>query len=274
MMEQDQCKLHNSYVELLQNVYGVCGRKAVKSLTLFPGLASRNAPKKLLVVGRAINGVRRNDRAINGVRRNDEEWELKDLSCEREVRSKVDKAMGKYKKDDNENPLDWVRRAWYPETRDNYNTRRSAFYRVVRSMVKELGIADVNGSSWLSPIACSNLYKISPANGGNPSGVLLQSQIPACTEILKQEIELWQPERVLFLTGRKYAGRFLDELDFKSVHVDDKFIGKEEMIGGYLSGFDRIMKAPDVVVASHPQGKPEKKIIEFATRFFQSRPRK
>ena len=73
-------------------------------------------------------------------------------------------------------PMTWVTNQW-GNTNKGYNTRRSAFWRVIRGVVDGLGIADVEQDAWSSHLVWSNLYKIAPANGRNPSKTLSDIQL-------------------------------------------------------------------------------------------------
>ena len=73
--------------------------------------------------------------------------------------------------------------------------------RVTRETVGRLGIADISTRSWPSTLCWTNLYKISPFAGGNPSRSLADAQLDKCIQILKIEVSDWKPRRLLFLTG-------------------------------------------------------------------------
>lgn len=98
----------------------------------------------------------------------------------------------------------------------DYSTRTSAFWRVIRSVVGQLGIANVDDDSrpWASHLVWSNLYKIAPFAGGNPDEELKRAQFNGCAKLLGCELEEYQPRRLLFLTGwRDWADRFLEKED-------------------------------------------------------------
>jgi len=87
---------------------------------------------------------------------------------------------------------------------DVYNTRwKSPFWRVIHKVIEAIynkGIDDL----WSDHICWSNLYKISPYKKGNPPDWLCENQIESCVELLRIEIETWQPNRVLVLTGENW----------------------------------------------------------------------
>jgi hypothetical protein len=144
----------------------------------------------------------------------------------------------------------WVSRCW--GATDGYNTRKSAFWRVIRATVGRLGVADIGAPTWPSFIAWSNLYKISPGAGGNPSSALADAQLAKCIEILRTEIQAWAPRRVLFLTGQWWAKPFLDGLGFAP--GSDPPLEPVEASGTIFNG-------ARAVVGPHPQAKPEGPLV-------------
>ncbi len=155
-------------------------------------------------------------------------------------------------------PMLWVSRCW-GET-NGYNTRKSAFWRVIRATTGRLGVADVGAPTWPSFVAWSNLYKVSPSAGGNPSSALANAQLPQCIEILRAEIHAWAPRRVLFLTGRRWARPFLDGLGF--VSDSDPLVNPVEASGTVFNG-------ARIIVGPHPQAKPEGPFVDAAYGTFQ-----
>ena len=151
-------------------------------------------------------------------------------------------------------PLLWVTARW--EGSKSYDTKRSAFWRVVRGIVGRLGIADVSTKSWPSTLCWSNLYKVAPFAGGNPSASLAKAQREQCVQILQTEVSEWKPQRIVFLTGHSWAGPFLEGLGWKGQDVGH--LRELEAIGSISIG-------SRVVVAPHPQGKREDRLIEEIT---------
>jgi hypothetical protein len=149
-------------------------------------------------------------------------------------------------------PLSWV--AKVQDSNGNYNPRRSAFWRVIKRIRAKID-RDNCDPKWSSKLAWTNLYKIAPSRGGNPSPKLTRLQLEYCIEMLRLEVSCLSPKRILFLTGNNWAEPFIgdvqkqnqsceiDSLDFKYVDV--------------------ILKIPNlvIVVAKHPQGKPEEKYV-------------
>lgn len=230
-------KLNALHCELLAEINRAKGRWRNGELTSFAGMKGSKGGGGFLVIGRAVNS-----------------WETRFKAEElvenrlREVLSETFAPNRWYKND----PTLWVSDCWKAKKPD-YSTKRSAFWRVAREVIKQLEIADVTESGWPSHLAWSNLYKISPASGGNPSGALMEVQREKCFEILKEEITMWNPERVLFQTGYCWAEPFLKYLGF--IRADRK-AGKPVEARGH------IFNGAVVAVGPHPQGKREKPLVD------------
>ena len=154
------------------------------------------------------------------------------------------------------------------EDKQYYKT--SAFWRVVKSIAQQLS-KDEKG--WYKHIVWSNLYKLSPTGGGNPSYTLREIQFETCLNILKVELENFKPKFVVLLNGPEWYADFLRELsgcdELGSVNidiVDSKFWNKSNyMIYVYKIGETYF------IGSEHPQGKPEaehiKVIMEMIEKF-------
>lgn len=60
-----------------------------------------------------------------------------------------------------------------------YNTKKSAFWRVVKAISQNF----YPKNEWYANVAWSNLYKIAPYKGGNPDKNLRKEQVKLCVEI-------------------------------------------------------------------------------------------
>lgn len=195
----------------------------------------------LLVVGRAVNGWE------------DEGWLAEEARSEA-FRAEKSRELSATPADNESCPMQWV--SDMAGSAQGYNTNRSAFWRTVRSVTQRLNIEGESGGSWASVLAWTNLYRVSPASAGNPSARLASIQRDGCIEALGATIDQLSPRRILFLTGWDWAGDFV------------KFIGswspafsKAGLVesGGYLR---RKGQEYSVVIAKHPQGKPEKEMVD------------
>jgi hypothetical protein len=148
-------------------------------------------------------------------------------------------------------PMQWVSQCWGNYDHD-YNTRKSAFWRVIRRVVDELEIADVERPEWPSHLVWSNLYKFAPAVGGNPSATLCAMQLDECESLLQEEIHAYRPKRILFLTSLGWVEPFMAKIE-----AETKAIPEQQ----YVEAVGKLV-APHgsqscIVVAAHPQAKKE-----------------
>ena len=155
--------------------------------------------------------------------------------------------------------MEWVTECW--GNQQDYNTKKSAFWRVIRSVVGELGIAEIEQSNWPSHLVWSNLYKVAPEKGGNPNNTLCNIQFSGCCSLLEIELLNNIPKRLLFLTGLGWAEPFLGNI----CSVVKNGWDHVEATGKYECN----NKTVSVVVATHPQGKPEKKWVQEVIEAFQ-----
>lgn len=85
----------------------------------------------------------------------------------------------------------------------NYNTNRSAFWRVVRQVASHFY---PNGA--MQHICWSNVSKIAP-DGANPSDLMFYAQLPSACKIMQKEIEIFSPRHVVLLVGEGWAADYL-----------------------------------------------------------------
>ncbi|MGN1249852.1 MAG: uracil-DNA glycosylase family protein [Candidatus Spyradocola sp.] len=161
---------------------------------------------KLLLVGRAPNG-----------------WmQLDTSSCDAFARDAVDRTCSDH--------FSWIhcdqgRLHNAPDENGHfYALSGSPFWRTSQRIWEALsGNPDFQNSEqlrWLDCIAWTNLYKLAPKDGGNPTETMKKKQLSACREILRAEIAYFKPTHILFVTG--YRGWFepfqdLFDADFSPV---------------------------------------------------------
>jgi len=205
------------------------------TLTAFSGLKGSKYKGDLLVVGRAVNG-----------------WIKSWVPKEGRNTATQDKMFSKLDKWDADG-MNWV---WDQEgSTTEYNTRRSAFWRVIKQVTLAKGIAPTE-EHWSTSIAWTNLYKFSNGNKGNPSGPLCRLQFEDCKAILVDEIKQLRPKVVLFLAGTHWVTPFISQL---------KTVEKLATKATYLE--ERGTLAVDghscrYIITPHPQGKPESVIVD------------
>ena len=226
---------HDRYDAVLRDVAEVNDEE--RDLCAFwPAIGAQfQAGEGILAIGRAVNGW--------GSTRF-KATELTDASKRRDV---MDTAR-EYKRD-SECPLSWVVTREGKE--DDYNTRRSQFWMVLKSLTRKLEGRDTD--QWSSRLAWSNLYKVAPKEKGNPSGELKTSQRQVSgVELLQEEIRQMKARAVVFLTGHGWAGHFLRRMNVEWA--------VEERDGSAVQA--GVVENVPFVVSRHPQGKGRQRWVD------------
>ena len=117
-------------------------------------------------------------------------------------------------------PMEWVKE------RFNYEGDWSAFWGVTRRVAIGLEVCEPERTDWPSHLTWSNLYKVSPAEGGEPKKTLCKIQYEGCKELLKCEFQDYCPRFLLFLTEKqsesdRWARPFLNDLDLNDLELCD-----------------------------------------------------
>lgn len=144
---------------------------------------------------------------------------------------------------------------------DGYNTRKSAFWRIIKATTETL----YPKKEWYSIIAWSNLYKIS-FEKGNPNEKLKLAQKEYCKKILEEEINILSPKYVVFLTSGwdkvflKHLNEGTDPIQENSILWNEKYYSKSYTINNvtYIS-------------TKHPQGKNEEKHVKVITELINNK---
>lgn len=221
---------YGSDFEAMLAAVAAAGAAPETPLVPFWPLAGAAYAGELLVIGRSVNGWI-------------EDWTPRELAAPR-VRAAVIDRLRRDAEPEGSCRMAWVTDLW--GARNGYNTARSAFWRVQRRLaVEELG---AEPGSWSGCLAWTNLYKVSPAAGWNPGADLQRAQRPHATALLLRELEELAPRRVLALTGA-WIEPFARGLDLRL----------ESRIG-LVEGVGTIWGRP-CVVAKHPMGKPEDRMV-------------
>ncbi len=179
----------------------------------------------ILFVGRAINGSNQRGKYLDQL-----EVAIQPQNC---------------------NNLKWVEEDMQKK---GSNCRRSAFWRVIRGVAKE-----IYGDSWFEHVAWSDLYKVAPSKGGNPNKRLKGLQKGKCQEILAQEIMMLSPRIVIL-----FVGNWIDNFLFLlNSHQPTKSIANTVVWGhGRKSTREYKVKVYYIdrcvfILTEHPQGKNE-----------------
>ncbi|TNE69290.1 hypothetical protein EP331_14540 [bacterium] len=177
-------------------------------------------------------------------------------------------------KTDRYNQLHWVKKCegqnTFKECKDEnnnyYNTRKSAFWRVIKRLSmnyfhEDKTTIDSKGS-WYEKIAWTNLYKIAPSNEGNPDLSMINAQQELCAKILAKEIEVLSPNVVIFFTSGW-------ENPFK-LHFPDLFRDSIKVAGFGRNKkyeiFSNVYEGKLIIRTVHPQGKPETEHVDLMTK--------
>ena len=148
-------------------------------------------------------------------------------------------------------PLEWVESSW--GSSEVYNTKKSAFWRVIKRLSQNINKLD-SDESWVSKLVWSNLYKIAPSEGGNPSDSLCGYQLDSCNELFKAEIVEYKPKCIVCFTGESWFKGFLLD-NFSLIRKPEaKWVEASGTIT--INGF-----TTQVIIAKHPQGKPEIELV-------------
>lgn len=201
-----------------------------QSLCFFPGYKGKNyetAKIKLMFVGRALNG-----------------WNRTTVQPTWNVVEALAKVTIEHDNDDLQWVIDQSGVTFNNDGRLNYNTRKSAFWRVISKTSEEL----LKVEHAVQSVYWSNLYRASPDGGGNPSERFSQFQVPLCKKILESEIAIFKPDYVIFLTGYLPAHPFLPQVDSNP--------------GSGPIYCTQVHQGIKYIVLDHPQGRKESSIIE------------
>lgn len=191
----------------------------------------------LLVVGRAPNG-----------------WSVRwDADQERSEEAIADAAAAARlaSEGDGSDPMDWI--TWSDGVNTRYNTNDSAFWRVSgRVQAGLIGSA----SDWPRDLAWTNLAKIAPWGGGNPTGPALRIQRDLGPALFAAEVAEMAPRRVLVMAGHSWFEPFAAALGLAVEWRDGPVEGVASEAGRQW------------VVIPHPMTRPETPLVEAALAAF------
>jgi hypothetical protein len=186
----------------------------------------------LMVIGRAVNGWR--------------ECDVAQLAAPDGRRSALQEIRAESEPTDTSDPMRRV--IDQAGARKKYNTNRAAFWRVTRQAT--LAALNVDPGEWSSFVCWSNLYKLAPAGGGNPSDALARAQLPVAADMIHPEVTEFAPTRVLVLAGMSWFRPFAEvlRLAVEPRHGFVEAVGKDS--------------ARRWVIARHPMRKPEQPFVQ------------
>lgn len=149
-----------------------------------------------------------------------------------------------------------------------YFLSKSPFWRTIEQIWNKMNDNDFSipvNARFFDYIAWSNLYKVAPKEGGNPSNCMCKAQLDICREILEAEIEAYKPTHILLITD--YDKWFANEgYDFSEIFEEKNRIGsnyKNKFI--YVEGTARYRfgeKMIPVVVSCRPERRNEEAFVK------------
>jgi hypothetical protein len=227
---------YDSQFEAMVQRVAVEHRSSVKKLTPFWPACGVKYPSSpaLVIVGRAVNGLEEERNC----------WTPSEMTSA-EKRSELVSGLRMNAEQRPDCPLAWV----MPTEGEGYNPNRAAFWRLGRLVYQSL--CDEDMAHWSSHICWTNLFKLSPFVGGNPSTRLMRSQEPFSIELLRLEITAWNPDIVLVLTGEDWFRPFAKSIGI--VLTPQPQCQYVQQVG---SSGSRLW-----VVGKHPRGKPEQEFL-------------
>lgn len=185
----------------------------------------------ILFVGKAVNGWQCNERNVN-------------LLFDPKAKENI------FNLDDQ---ITWIEK----NNHEKYNTNKSAFLRVIKRVSCSL-----YGNDWVKKIAWTNLYKLAPYDGGNPSANLRKRQLEACLKIFQAEISILQPKTVIFFTSG-WERKFLTFMN------GSKDLGKPTNRVKWNKYYFDIFEIKGIryIETYHPQGKNESEHVEKLVKY-------
>jgi hypothetical protein len=236
-------EIRSALDELLQST--AHWKDSTKGLVCFYPMRGSCADGRLMLVGRALYGW------------GTTVFKAPQMESEDE-RSKIVENTIEFSSPVGQCPIQRLHDSWLDSLRNKkskYNPERSSFWCVGREVIKEFSSPEEK-ELWLNYLYWTNLYKVSFQSTGNPSGSLQKVMRQGSCNMLAAEIESFQPQRILFLTGQWWAEPFLSNSSF--IHRGTATDSHVHQTGFW--SLNNGCKAA-VVVADHPERKKRDEIV-------------
>jgi len=118
------------------------------------------------------------------------------------------------------------------------------FFGLIREVLTQLH--GIDRDEWSGAFLWSNLMKIAPAEGGNPTDREWRTQKQHCTQLFRWELDQYTPRNVLLVTGFDWAYDFVESL---SIDPNDTEITDEsEYVKGHY-----IYQQSNILVTVRPE---------------------
>lgn len=214
-----------------------------QELFCFCPMRGATADGRLMLVGRALYGWQ-------------DAFRISEMAVETARAKLLENTIAFSSKED---PIRHLYDGWEENRRKRlkkcYNPARSSFWHVAKEVLKKFSTPE-ESQNLLSYLYWTNLYKLSCFPIGNPGGSLQKIQRVACQEMLKTEINLLAPQRILFLTGEWWAEPFLNTLNYNAQECGvDSHVHQT----GFLN-LDSGIRC-SIVVADHPERKKREDVV-------------
>lgn len=207
--------------------------KRLTACPAFVGTLYEESNLRLMVVGRAVNG-----------------WDRIDTERCTSLENAVESALAQEECFDdvvNPNGIPYIDSKTGKEKRYYYS--RSKFWKLIRCILDIGG----DGRDFNHKIVWSNLYKVAPFVTGNPNWGLIKPQMQNYIDCLIEEIHLYKPTHILFMTGMDYLNPWSDE-ETMPCFGEYFGIGKDNSFGDDVYRVGEFEGAK-VVVCGRPEGK-------------------
>lgn len=137
-----------------------------------------------------------------------------------------------------------------------YCLDKKPYWAYSKAIFEQLPDTVKDAEIWMQNIAWTNLYKISPKNpdniNNNPDSKFMKIQLNTCIEILKEELEYFNPTHILIMSGFEWFK------SFSSIFTDVVDSGQRNICRGknknniFLEGRAKYKKAP-VAISCRPE---------------------
>lgn len=149
---------------------------------------------------------------------------------------------------------------------ENYCVSSAPFWNYSKAIYEALKNSPCEGI-WMNNIIWSNLYKISPLEGGNPSKKYQEAELDACKDILKAEMEDARPTHILMMTGYDWFEPFSD------IFSNVNYIGSNISRGNnkneiYVEGTAEY-KETKVVIMCRPEYREKENYVKAGVEAFR-----
>lgn len=193
---------------------------------------------KVMVVGRAVNG-----------------WEVEFDDCSSIEATTNSVLTQKNRMDDF--AADWI----LDEHGKKYYYAKSPFLRMMRQLV---GAFTGNEENWQQRLAWSNLFKIAPRNGGNPSWLMIRKDIPLYREIIKEEISQNKPNVVVFVTDMNFFDPYPNSKTYSSFLELINEVKLSSIPSEYICMAGNFVDNPEIklIVCKRPERRPIAEMVD------------